>query len=104
MGECGGVIGQSANCLSRSSGIRRIEPMKAKQLLETLLQHVKPPQGCPIVLRERAPNSEDDLNWVASAGNMASSGTALFMEKIAELRKAHPTIDWSDVDTNGGEL
>jgi hypothetical protein len=78
--------------------------MKAKQLLETLLQHVKPPQGCPIVLRERAPNSEDDLNWVASAGNMASSGTALFMEKIAELRKAHPTIDWSDVDTNGGEL
>jgi hypothetical protein len=78
--------------------------MKAKQLLETLLQHVKPPQGCPIVLREREPNAEDDPNWVASAGNMAPSGTARFMEKVAELRNGHPKIDWSGVDTNAGEL
>jgi acyl transferase domain-containing protein len=78
--------------------------MKAKQLLEALLHHVKPPQGCPIVLRERAPNADDDLNWVASAGNMAPSETARFMEKTAELRNAHPKIDWSGVNSNAGEL
>jgi hypothetical protein len=78
--------------------------MKAKQLLESLLHHVKPPQGCPIVVRERAPNGEDSQNWVATAGNMGPAETARFVQKITEFQKAHPTIDWADVDTNAGEL
>jgi hypothetical protein len=68
----------------------------AEAMLKELLLHVRPPRGCAIVLTERESSGPKNLNWVASAGITAPHLADLFAEKVAELRKTDPKIDWSD--------
>src|SRR5262249_55428489 len=59
--------------------------------------HVRPPRGCAIVLTEWKSRGPTEPNWVAATGNMEAQKLARYNEKIAELRKTDPQIDWSDV-------
>ena len=55
----------------------------AEAVLRELTLHVRPLAGCAIVLTEWTQGGPAGPNWVA--------------EKVAELRKAEPIIEWSDV-------
>src|SRR5262245_37867479 len=69
----------------------------AEAMLEELVSHVRPPRGCAIVLTEWKSGGPTEPNWVAATGNMEAQKLARYNEKIAELRKTDPQIDWSDV-------
>ena len=71
---------------------------RAKMILEELVRHVRPPNDWPIVLTERKSSGETDPNWVAGYKQTSDR----FTEKIAELRKTDPQIDWSDIKTSNG--
>ena len=47
-------------------------------------------------MREREPENSDDTNWVAAASEYNA-------EAVAEMRKKHPKIDWSDVKEREGQ-
>src|SRR5262249_57775826 len=56
---------------------------------------VQPPKGTAIVLTEE-PGAQP--NWVAAAGMMEAALTDKFSEKVAELRKTDPLVNWSRVE------
>jgi hypothetical protein len=62
---------------------------------------VQPPQDIPIVLTED-PGAMP--NWVAAAGIMQAALTGKFSEKVAELRKTDPLVDWNGVDKGHSEV
>jgi hypothetical protein len=74
----------------------------AEAVLEELVLHVRPPRGCAIVLTEWKSSGPTDPNWVAASGNMEMPKLVRYGEKIAELRKTDPQIDWSDVKILAG--
>jgi hypothetical protein len=57
---------------------------------------VRPPKGVSIVVTE---DSGDQPNWVAAAGPGTTEAalTDKFSEKVAELRKTDPLVDWEEV-------
>jgi hypothetical protein len=69
----------------------------AEVILKELVLHVRPPAGCAIVLTEWMQGGPTGPNWVAACGNMEAQKLLRYNEKVAELRKAEPIIDWSDV-------
>jgi hypothetical protein len=75
----------------------------AEAILNELVLHVSPPRGCAIVLTEWKSSGPTDPNWVASCGIMEAQGLLRFNEKIVELRRTNPQIDWSDVKISIGE-
>ena len=66
----------------------------ANQLVREIGSAVRPPQGVPIVLTEE-PGAIP--NWVAAAGIMENALTDKFSEKVAELRRTDPLVDWGNV-------
>jgi hypothetical protein len=62
---------------------------------------VPPPQGVAIVPTEE-PGSQP--NWVAAAGIMEAGLIEKFSEKVVELRKTDPLIDWSGVSKGETEF
>jgi hypothetical protein len=74
----------------------------AEAILRELVQHVRPPRGCAIVLTEWNSGGPVDPNWVAACGNMEAQKLVRYNEKVAELRKTHSKIDWSDVKLSAG--
>jgi hypothetical protein len=62
---------------------------------------VEPREGVVIVLTED-PGALP--NWVAGAAIMEAALTDKFSEKVAELRKTDPNVDWSDVDKGQSEM
>jgi hypothetical protein len=68
---------------------------KANALVREIGLAVRPPQDIPIVLTEH-PGAMP--NWVAAAGIMEAALTGKFSEKVAELRKTDPLVDWGEVD------
>jgi len=71
----------------------------AEAVLKELIQHVRPPRGCAVVLAERNSSGPIDPNWVWASGNMDLQKLERYSERVAELRKTDPIIDWSDVKT-----
>jgi hypothetical protein len=71
---------------------------KAKELVREIGLSVQPPQGVPIVLTE---DPESQPNWVAAAGPMETALTNKLGEKVIELRKTNPLVDWRGVDFQG---
>jgi hypothetical protein len=57
---------------------------------------VQPPKGVSIVVTE---DPGDQPNWVAAAGPgiMEAALTDKFSEKVSELRRTDPLVDWGDV-------
>jgi hypothetical protein len=66
----------------------------AKELVREIGLALQPPQGVAIVVTEK-PGALP--NWVAAAGIMEAALTKKLSEKVAELRKTDPLIDWSEV-------
>ena len=58
-------------------------------------------EGIAIVLTEE-PGAQP--NWVAAAGMMETVLTDKFSEKVAELRKTDPLVDWTGVDKGHAEF
>jgi hypothetical protein len=71
-------------------------------MLREIILHVRPPIGCAIVLLEWEPKGPNEQNWVSSVGNMDTALLLRFNEKVAELRKTDPIIDWSEVQMRLG--
>ena len=69
----------------------------AEAMLKELVIYVRPPRGCAVVLTEWKSTGPTDPNWVAASGIMEAKKLVRYSEKIAELRKTNPLIDWSDV-------
>jgi hypothetical protein len=88
------VLGSNGDiiCTKKEFAMRYAEAM-----LKELVLYVRPPRGCAIVLTEWKPSGPTDPNWVAATGNMEAQKLVRYNEKIAELRKTNPTVDWSDV-------
>ena len=76
---------------------------RAEAMLEELVQHVRPPRGCAIVLAECESTGLTDANWVAASGNMELQKLIRYSEKIAGWRWADPQIDWSGVKVLAGQ-
>jgi hypothetical protein len=75
----------------------------AEAILNELVLYVSPPHGCAIVLTEWESSGPTDPNWVAACGIMEAHGLRRFNEKIAELRRTDPQIDWSAEKISFGE-
>jgi hypothetical protein len=73
----------------------------AKELVREIGLAVQPPEGVAIVLTED-PGALP--NWVAAAGIMEAALTDKFAEKVAEVRKTDPNVDWSEVDKGQSEM
>ena len=67
----------------------------AKELVNEIGLSVQPPRGVAIVLTEE-PGAQP--NWVAAAGIMEAVLTDKFSQKVAELRRTDPLVDWAEVD------
>jgi hypothetical protein len=68
----------------------------AEAILKELAQYVRPPRGCSVVLIEWKSNAPPEPNWLAAAGNMTGQTLDRYCEKLSELRKTDPQIDWSN--------
>jgi hypothetical protein len=73
----------------------------AQELVNEIGLSVQPPRGVAIVLTED-PGTQP--NWVAAAGPMESALTHKFSEKVVELRKTDPLVDWGEVDKGENEF
>ena len=69
----------------------------AESILRELILIVQPPRGCEIRVTERISSGAFEPNWGSTCGNLEPLKLALYDQKVADLRKAHPKIDWSDV-------
>jgi hypothetical protein len=69
----------------------------AEGMLKELVRHVRPRRGCAIVLRERKAGGSTEPNWIASTGILDTQQLRRYNEKLFELRKTDPRIDWSGV-------
>jgi hypothetical protein len=73
----------------------------AQELVNEIGLSVQPPRGIALVLTEE-PGTQP--NWVAAAGPMENALTNKFSEKVAELRKTDPLVDWGEVDQGENEF
>lgn len=79
-------------------------PVKgAEEFLEELLQAVRPPKGVAIVLRERKPKDQSDVNWVAITGNLPPAAMSKYSSAVVEMRRQHPRIEWDGITEREGE-
>jgi hypothetical protein len=75
----------------------------AEGVLKELVLHVRPPRGRAIVLTEWNSSGPTDPNWVAASSIMGAQKLVRYSDKIADLRKTDPKIDWSDVKVVVGQ-
>ena len=87
-----------ALCCVQNEGLRVVKT--AMELVKEIGLAVQPPKGVAIVLTEY-PGALP--NWVAGAGILEAALTDKFSEKVAELRKTDPNVDWSEVDKGQSE-
>jgi hypothetical protein len=69
----------------------------ADSILKELVFHVQPPRGCAIRLTERIAVGFFEPNWTSTADELEPLKLAIYDQKVAELRKTNPKIDWSDI-------
>jgi hypothetical protein len=101
------IGGYKATCATTDVLARRLPRFHerhlrtANALVRELGSAVQPPKGIAIVLTEE-PGAQ--LNWVAAAGMMEAALTDKFSEKVTELRKTDPLVDWTGVDKGHAEF
>jgi hypothetical protein len=71
---------------------------KAEALLSELVEHVRPPKGCPVKLKEWPANALTIRNWIAIRGDMPDAERERFDKKVVQLRQTDPHVDWSAVN------
>ena len=70
----------------------------AEALLSELVEHVPPPKGCPIKLKEWPANHVTLRNWIAVRGDMATRSANFSIRKCFNLRQTDPQVDWSAIN------
>ena len=80
----------------------RVILRSAESILKELMLHVQPPRGCVIRLTERISSGAFEPNWGSTCDTLEPLKLALYDQKIADLRKTHPKIDWSEVKVVDG--
>jgi hypothetical protein len=70
----------------------------AELLLAELVEHVRPPKGCPIKLKEWPANHLTRRNWIAIRGDMADRQRERYDQKVVQLGQIDPQVDWSAVN------
>jgi hypothetical protein len=87
---------------SRRGATRECHVLKtAQELVNEIGLSVQPPRGIALVLTEE-PGTQP--NWVVAAGPMESALTDKFSEKVVELRKTDPLVEWGEVDKGENEF
>jgi hypothetical protein len=74
----------------------------AEGLLAELVGYVRPPQECPIKLKEWPANQITLRNWIAIRGDLTGEERQRYDNKITQLRQTDPQIDWSNVSSRDG--
>jgi hypothetical protein len=74
----------------------------AEELLSELVEHVRPPKGCPIKLKEWPANHITLRNWIAIRGDLVDQERGRYDKKVAQLRQTDPQVDWSNVNSREG--
>lgn len=74
----------------------------ARAVLAELVRYVQPPKGCAVVFTERPLNKSGDPNWIATVGPMGALYSRRYTEKVAQLRKSDPRVDWSEINPLDG--
>ena len=85
----------TAPCASLPATTQGAALKTAKELVNEIGLSVQPPRGVAIVLTEE-PGAQP--NWVAAAGIIEAALTDKFSQKVAELRRTDPLVDWAEVD------
>ncbi len=70
----------------------------AETLLSELIEHARPPKGCPIKLKEWPASALTIRNWIAIRGDMPDAERERFDKKVVQLRQTDPHVDWSAVN------
>ena len=68
----------------------------AQVMLKELVSYVSPPPGCAIVLTEWKSRGPAEPNWIAACGTSGAEKLIRYYEKLSELRKNDPIIDWCE--------
>jgi hypothetical protein len=75
----------------------------AADLLNEIVRHVQPPRGSAVALTEEPGLKDGEPNWIASIGVTDLDRLERFNNKVAELRKSDPVIEWDQVmEQQGG--
>ena len=74
----------------------------AEDLLAELIEHVRPPKGCPIKLKEWPANHITLRNWIAIRGDLVGPERERYDKKVTQLRRTDPQVDWSNVNSREG--
>jgi hypothetical protein len=72
----------------------------AKEFSDDFIWKAQLPVGASIVFRENSPKNDSDPNWIVAIGK-SSDDTCSGL--VADMRKVHPRIDWSNIKDRDGE-
>jgi hypothetical protein len=74
----------------------------AEELLAELIEHVRPPEECPIKLKEWPANHITLRNWIAIRGDLVDQERGRYDKKVAHWGQTDPQVDWSNVNSREG--
>jgi hypothetical protein len=72
----------------------------AQEFFDDFILKAQVPVGSSVVLREYKPENDGDPNWVLAVGKLSDDAYA---KLVADMRKRHPSIDWSDIEERDGK-
>jgi hypothetical protein len=72
----------------------------AQKCFEEFIRNAQLPVGSSVVFRENKPESDSDPNWIVAVGKLSDDACT---KLVADMRKRHPSIDWSDVKERDGK-
>jgi hypothetical protein len=72
----------------------------AQEFFEEFIRHAQLPIGSSVVIRENKPENDSDPNWIVAVGKVSDDA---YTKLVADMRKRHPSIDWSDIKERDGK-
>jgi len=72
----------------------------AQEFFEDFIRNAQLPVGSSVVLRENKPGNDSDPNWIVAVGKLSDDA---YTTLVADMRKRHPSIDWSDTKERDGK-
>ena len=65
----------------------------ANDLIDDLLHYTQPPRGCAVSVTD----ADGEPNWIAGMARTETSTSVRFQQRVWELRRSDPCVDWSAV-------
>jgi hypothetical protein len=75
----------------------------AQALYDDLLRKIGLPAGQAIALTEDEPRGNQGRNWIVAVGNLPRDVQARYEKVVEDMKKRHPTVDWTAVNERNGE-